>query len=226
MPCHAVILKRPYLDAILAGTKTIESRITRTAQPPYRAVTPGERLFLKVSAGPWMATALAGHIEFHNDLTPAKVDALRDRYRPTVGGDDAYWAGKRDCRYATFVTLMGVEPLDVGPPYARSLKAWHVVDDRLNPLREVTITAGAIRNRYAMFPENPTSPRRSDLSRPASMCLILPDDTAITTTLARGRMLRWRGWGRFYEAHGVKPGDRLRFVALGGGRYRVAIVRT
>jgi hypothetical protein len=217
MACHVVILKRAYLAAILRGDKTIESRITRTAQPPYRAVKPGDRLFLKVSAGPFMATAVAGEVVFHDGLTPSAVDALRDRYRPTVGGDDAYWQGKRDARYATFVTLAAVEPFDVGPSYPPSLRAWHVVDDRLSPLREVAITAGAIRNRYAGWPADGTR---------EPIVLILPDGRTVETGVGRGRMLRWRGWKALYDAHATRPGDVLRYVRVSSNRFRVTFRRS
>jgi len=49
---HVAILKPGYIQAILAGTKTIESRLTKTAQPPYGKVVTGERLYLKASGGP------------------------------------------------------------------------------------------------------------------------------------------------------------------------------
>lgn len=225
MPIHVAILKRPYLQMILRGEKTVESRLTRTRQPPYRAIEPGERLFLKVSAGPFVATAVAGEVEFHEDLTPAKVDALRARYQPTVRGDDAYWHVKRDSRYATFIHLTGVEPLDVGPKYPPvNMKAWHLLDERLSPLREVEVTAGAIRNRYAAFP---FAPRRRDAPespssvRTGDVRLDVGDET-ITTHLARGRMLRWRGWGGVYAQHGVQPGDVMRYVCVGPRRYRVS----
>ena len=214
MPVHVAILRRPYLDLILAGRKTVESRLTRTAMPPYRAIAPGERVFLKQSAGPFMATAVATHAEFHEGLTPAKVGALRRRLDTAVCGGDAYWHAKRQSRYATFVTLGAVEPIDVGPKYPKSMKAWHVVDDRLSPLREFRVTAGALRNNYALLP-GPLTPGMSGFT------LVLPDGRAVQTQFTRGQMIRWRGWGPYYRAHGVGPGDRVRFVALAPRRYRV-----
>jgi len=47
---HLVILKKPYLDAILSGRKRIESRFTRTKRYAFGRVLPGDELFLKVSS--------------------------------------------------------------------------------------------------------------------------------------------------------------------------------
>ena len=52
MNYHLVILKKPYLDLILAGEKTIELRLTRAKRPACGRVRPGDRLFLKPSGGP------------------------------------------------------------------------------------------------------------------------------------------------------------------------------
>lgn len=42
---HVAILKPNYIRDILAGTKTVESRLTKTNQPPHGRVETGERLF-------------------------------------------------------------------------------------------------------------------------------------------------------------------------------------
>ena len=143
MSIHVAILRPPYPELILSGEKTVESRLYATRQPPVGGVTEGERLFIKISGGAWAATALAGDVEEYHDLTPERFDELRERYQASVLGSDEYWESKRHVRYAVFVHLRSVEPLDVGPAYARNgYRAWHVLDERLSPLREVTLTAG------------------------------------------------------------------------------------
>lgn len=216
MSIHVAILLRPYLTAVLAGTKTIESRLTKTARPPYGAVQPGERLFFKESGGPFRATALVRDVAEFADLTPSRVDRLRQRYEAAVGGDDAYWHGKRSSAYAVFVGVGQVEPLAVGPRYAvQSMRAWYVLPDEASPLREWHLTAGAIRNRYALLPG------ASARLRSETLALVLPDGREIETSFGRGSMLRWRGWSGVYESARVRPGDRLRFVALGHARFAV-----
>lgn len=219
MPIHVAILKRQYADLILAGRKTIESRLTRTIQPPYDAIVPGERIFIKVSAGRFVAIAVAGRVDQHRDLTPGDIDGLRKRYDKAVCGDSEYWHMKRDSRYAVFIELKQVEPVEVGPAYPKSLRAWHVVADKLDPVMDVKLTAGAIRNRYVSLPGSSTGMREDPLT------LLMPDGQTIATGFADGKpRLRWRGWGDYYQANQLAPGDTVRFVALGTRRYRVTFI--
>jgi len=231
LACHVAILKRPYARAILAGTKTVESRLTRTAMPPWGRIERGQRIYIKVSAGPFVATARAGQVASHQGLTPARVEQLRRRYQPSVGGDHDYWRMKRDSRFAVFIELADVEPIDIGPAFKPiHMRAWHVLDDAADPIREATLTPGAIRNGYLTVnlditardipPGVPTGVPTS-VGMPPPFTLILPDQTEIQTGYARGRMLRFRGWRRYFREHRLKPGDTVRFVHIGGGRYRV-----
>ena len=219
---HVAILKPGYIHAILDGTKTIESRLTKTAQPPHGKIEPGERLFLKASGGPFMATAIAREVQSFKELTPRKIDKLQKKFASAVGGAEEYWQSKREGRFATFVSLTQVEPITVGPKYKIAyMKAWYVLDESLSPVRDWTITPGALRNRYACLPTAEKS--KMQLGKPIT--LELPDGEVIKTELARSRMLRWRGWGPVYEAAGVKPGDVLRFAAMCPSRYAVRVVR-
>ncbi|MEX0886902.1 MAG: ASCH domain-containing protein [Phycisphaeraceae bacterium] len=220
MPIHVAILRKPYLDLVLAGVKTVESRLARAARPPFRAVETGQRIFLKRAGGPFAAMAIAGEVEHHGDLDAAQLDALRRQYNARVCGDDAYWHAKRNARCASFIELTDVEPIDTGPGYrADGYRAWFVLPDDADPVRDVPLTAGALRNRYVT-----ASPRDGYFPRRGPMTLLLPDGREIATQLATRGHLRWRGWGGCFTDHALQPGDRVRFVALGGQRYRVSFV--
>jgi len=216
MPIHVAILKRPYLKLILEGQKTVESRLMRTALPPYRTIKTGQRIFLKASSGPFMATALAGKIEQHDGLEPYDILRLRALHDRAVCGNDDYWEMKQNSRYAVFVHLNQIEPIEVGPAYPKSMRAWHVLDDSLSPLKDIPLTGGAIRNHYLSLPDTPAVMRRRKLT------LLMPDGLEVKTAFVDGKpRLKWRGWGAYYQEHRMNPGDKARFVALGTGRYRV-----
>ena len=74
---HLVILKKQYLDLILCGTKTIESRLLKTRQSPVGLINPGDKLFLKQSSGPVCATATVKSVKTFEDLTPQKNAELK-----------------------------------------------------------------------------------------------------------------------------------------------------
>lgn len=216
MACHVAILRRPYVRAVLAGRKTVESRLTKSAVAPYGCVRSGERLFIKVSGGPFMATAVAGRVTCFDALTPGEVATLREQFNALVGGDAGYWQAKRDSRFATFIELCDVMPCEVGPRYGRSAyKAWHTLPDAASPVLDVTLTVGAVRNGYVSVAG------RAAFFRDEALAMVLPDGRVVETTLYRGRRVTWRGWRPYFAAHKMTAGDRVCFVALGGGRYRV-----
>lgn len=218
---HIAILKRPYVQAILAGTKTVESRLTRNAGPPFGLVTPGQRLYLKVSAGPFMATATAHAVHSFDHLAPPDIADLARRFEPRVAGGPDYWDAKRDSRFATFIELTDAEPIDVGPPYRIAhMRAWYALDAALDPVRDIPLTDGALRNGYLPLPADASQLRTQTVT------LEFPDGSTIQTDASPSHRFRWRGWGRWYHASQLRPGDRVRLTALGKQRYRVQFRRS
>jgi len=219
---HVAILKPGYIKDILAGRKTIESRLTKTRQPPHGRIEEGQRLFLKASGGPFMATAVASAVSGFEDMQREDVKQLRKQYGEQIGGDDAYWALKRDSRFATLIELTDVEPIEVGPKYKVAyMKAWYVLDDALSPLRDWVITDGALQNNYACLPIAKQSPHKQE----QPIKLHLPHGETVVTDLVDGRRVRWRGWGPVYRAAGARAGDVLRFVEIEPRQYTVRVVR-
>ncbi len=68
MAQHVAILYKRYIDLILAGRKTVESRLTKGLIEPYGRIEPGDRIWFKVTSGPFMATAIADAVAFHEGL--------------------------------------------------------------------------------------------------------------------------------------------------------------
>src|SRR3989338_7399050 len=108
---HLVILKKQYLDKILDGSKTIESRLTRGKCPPFDCVLAGDVLFFKESAGMVVAKAQAAAVKKFSNLTPAAIAKLKTEYNDRICGDDEYWQLKADSKYATLVKLKNVETI-------------------------------------------------------------------------------------------------------------------
>jgi len=215
---HIAILQQPYADMVLDGRKTIESRLTKVPCPPFGVVAPGERLYLKHSGVPkYFATAVAGEVMSFDGLTPADIDAIRGRWGPAIGGEEAYWAWKRDASYATLIRLLDVEPWPyVVPPWPKTRgRAWHVLPDDQDPMREVRVTGGMLRNGYVSLTT------ASPATRAGPLTLLMPDGEHVETDFAKGAMLRWRGWRRYFEGFSLAEGDVVRFVAVGPRRYAV-----
>lgn len=105
MAIHLVCLRRQYLDQILRGEKTCESRLSRRLHPA-RLSEPGDLLLLK--SGPVRGVVQVTRVERYEAVGPTDIDRLADIYTAAVDGpvrDDAYWVSQRDKRYAVFLWL-------------------------------------------------------------------------------------------------------------------------
>jgi len=129
---HLVILKKPYLDAIVDGRKQIESRFTKTKRPAFGRVLAGDKLFLKVSSGPVCATAIVAAVKNFENLTPGQIIEIRQRYNHYIKGSDEYWDSKMDSRFGFLVWLRDIKP--IGPVLIRKKdwRAWVVLTEKEN----------------------------------------------------------------------------------------------
>lgn len=235
MPIHVAILRAPYPKLILDGRKTIESRLTKQPLEPFQKISTGERIFIKQSSGPFVATAIAGAVHFFDQLTRPKVAALKARFNEAVCGDDEFWEWKRDSRFASFIELTQVQPWDRGPKMKPSSGlAWFVLPDALSPrvpvMFEVKLTPGAITNHYlrisrkmhAFEAKHYGGKTIAQAGTPFTM--VLPDGVRIQTDIVDNHMIRWRGWHAYFTAHHMLPGDAVRFVEREHGEYGVSFV--
>lgn len=130
MSVHVAILRRPYLDLVLAGEKTVECRLTKQARAPFEAIEPGERIHFKESCGGYRATAVAARVRCERDLTPARIEAIRRDHGHLIRGEDEFWARKRESRYATLIWITDVQATAEGPPIPRQRgRAWLVLPE-------------------------------------------------------------------------------------------------
>ena len=116
---------------ILDGTKTIESRLTRNARPPFGRLCPGDRIHFKRSAGPFFAEADVKQVLCVEIHQPTEIDRLAKQYNKHIGAPAEYWQSKRDtARYVTLAWLINVTPSTAEPAYQkRHMTAWYVLDD-------------------------------------------------------------------------------------------------
>jgi ASC-1-like (ASCH) protein len=129
---HLVILKKPYLEAILAGRKRIESRFTVTRRAYLGRVLPGDRLFLKESSGPVCAVATVAAVRNFDSLTPKKIGELKRQYDHHIRGTKEYWQSKANCRFGLLVWLKEVEPIEPVRIHKKDWRAWVVLTEKDN----------------------------------------------------------------------------------------------
>jgi ASC-1-like (ASCH) protein len=126
---HLVILKKPYLELILSGRKTIELRLSKGRQPAFGRVQPGDRLLLKVSSGPVCGAAIVADVRFYDDLTPERIVHIRQQYNNEIMGGDAIWQSLMDCRYGFLVWLRDVRRIEPIRIDKKDWRAWVVLKE-------------------------------------------------------------------------------------------------
>jgi ASC-1-like (ASCH) protein len=124
MNCHLVILKRPYLESILNGDKTIELRLTKTKPAVFGRVLPGDKLFLKASGGPVYGAASVSYVEYHANLTPKQIRRLKLQHHHAIRGSDAVWDSLMNRKYGFLVWLANVRRIDPIYIEKKDLRAW------------------------------------------------------------------------------------------------------
>ncbi len=211
---------------ILDGRKRIESRLTVTPCPPFGLIKPGDRVHIKRSAGPFVARAVVSRVLMAEVHSPAEIDQIAKRYNRWIGAPESYWTEKRNStRYVTLTWLRDVEPSTERPAYrTQHMKAWYVIDDeaRVNDdVFEVELTGGALRSNYVIV-------RKMVDRLPArgGVTLVMPDGEVVEPRFDRNKkMLRWKGFGAWFNAQRLRAGDRVQFTPEGARSFRVRPIR-
>lgn len=106
---HLAILVDPFLDYILQGRKTIESRFGITRGLPFGRIKRGDLIVLKRSAGPIMGIARVSESESMclSEGAWRHLRSLADR----LCADEQFWSERRHKRYATIAFIDRVRTL-------------------------------------------------------------------------------------------------------------------
>ncbi len=129
---HLVILKKPYLDAILDGRKPVESRFWKTRRYAFGRVLPGDKLFLKISSGPVCAVATAAAVKNFESLTPKQIAEIKQQYNRYIRGADEYWCNRADCKFGFLVWLKNVRAIEPVRIHKKDWRAWVVLTKQEN----------------------------------------------------------------------------------------------
>ena len=108
MAVFYAILIQPYLDEILSGIKTVDSRFTKNRIAPYKKVKIGDILYFKLSGGLVYGKAEVEKVLYFDELTPAKVKSIFDQYNTQIRARLEFIEQKLTSEYATLMWLTNV----------------------------------------------------------------------------------------------------------------------
>lgn len=152
---HVAVMAGPYLDKILDGSKTVESRITKNRLAPYGRISCGDVILFKQSSGPIRALALVKEASC-TELRPGQsLEDITQDYLQGLAYEPGYLEAKDGARYFTFLLLDQVTPTAEARLRKRDRQTWVTVGANAHGeagLLEPTSTTAEL------FPESPAIP--------------------------------------------------------------------
>lgn len=145
MNYHLAILSKGWIDLILQGSKTIESRFTKIRCAPFRKVSNGDIVYMKKSGGLVKGMFRVAEVETFEDLTEKQIKRIDGdaEYVTKIFGQTVYtWRYRykwRDAKHATLIHIRDFVKFD--EPYSlpfkkRDQRAWVVLEHPLHKCME------------------------------------------------------------------------------------------
>jgi hypothetical protein len=125
---HLAFFREPYLQWILDGKKTIESRFSMNRVLPWGKVENGDVVLLKRSGGPIVGLFVVERGERWSVLSDGGWNILR-AYSDEIGADEAFWEERKHKRYAILLWICQVRrliPIDIDK-VSGDRRAWIVL---------------------------------------------------------------------------------------------------
>jgi hypothetical protein len=121
-PCglHVGVFIEPYLQLLLEGKKTLESRFSINRTAPYQKVADGDLLLLKRSGGPIVGICQIMHA-WSYELDAAAWNTLKTQHaRALCIQSPAFWEQKRHANYATLMQVRHPRALESAIAFVKS----------------------------------------------------------------------------------------------------------
>lgn len=125
---HLAIFIEPYLQYVLEGRKTVESRFSTYRTAPYGNVSREDVLLLKASGGPIVGICQVADVWFYL-LDPTSWQAIRaDFAQALCAQDPEFWSKREDARFATLMRIHHVRAIAPIRYTKRDRRGWVVLN--------------------------------------------------------------------------------------------------
>ena len=95
----------PYLDNIIKGDKTIESRFSKVRCSPFRQVNKGDILIFKESSGGIIALSSIKDVEYYGNMSSEKTIEVLTKYQKELTITPEFMEEKKDSKYASLMYI-------------------------------------------------------------------------------------------------------------------------
>lgn len=123
---HLAVFVEPYLELVLAGKKTIESRFGVRHVPPFQAVQCGDVILLKRASGPVVGLCEVGSVWFY-ELDRKSWDEIRKDFAVGICPQEGFWDERKQASLATLIRVTNVTRLSPISCAKRDRRGWVIV---------------------------------------------------------------------------------------------------
>ena len=125
-------MRQPYLDLILSGLKTIESRFADVKCAPHGQIQPGDTVFLKKAGGSIVAEFLVGVVLSFKNPTSQEINNIQRIYGDKICThvDPDFWTVRKNKKYITLIEIKRLHKLQ--HPYyikKKDKRGWVILPD-------------------------------------------------------------------------------------------------
>lgn len=125
--CHLGVFAEPYLDLMMKGTKTIESRFSIKKIAPYNKIKKDDIVFIKKSSGQVLGYLTIKEVLFF-DLKVTPIDYIREKYGRELCVTDEFWESKEKSNYATLIIIDKIKRLESFRIDKKGMQTWIVLN--------------------------------------------------------------------------------------------------
>ncbi|MEB3885519.1 ASCH domain-containing protein [Lyngbya sp. CCY1209] len=124
---HLAIFVEPYLQFVLEGKKTVESRFSTRRFAPYNKVQKGDVVLLKRSSGPILGICQISYVWFY-ELDPQSWHTIRQEFSQALCAQDPeFWKAREAASYATLMRVNNVKAIEPIKFTKRDRRGWVVL---------------------------------------------------------------------------------------------------
>jgi len=105
---HLAVFVEPYLEYLLQGRKTIESRFSVNRHPPFQQVQVGDLLVVKKAAGPVCGLCRVANVWFYR-LDPETWSEITRHAEALCMDGSSFWEKKSAASFATLMEVQDVQ---------------------------------------------------------------------------------------------------------------------
>lgn len=132
---HLAVFVEPYLQFVLEGKKTIESRFSTRRFAPYNQIKKGDVILLKRSCGPIVGICQVAYPWFYQLDPDSWTSIQKDFSEALCAQDPEFWKQRESASYATLIRIQHIKSIAPIKYAKRDRRGWVVLQDSTKQLK-------------------------------------------------------------------------------------------